>query len=108
MVGDKVFACEIHSQENQRTIDDWRHYNFDDLKDVKHLVHKLPSEVQDKCIRMADHFGLNFATFDLVLTPDGKYVFLEMNPNGQWLWIEDLTGLPISEAITDLLFTHDQ
>ncbi len=108
VVGSRVFACEIHSQENQRTVDDWRHYNFDDLKDVKHLVHELPLEIQDKCLRMVNHFGLNFATFDLVLTPDGKYVFLEMNPNGQWLWIEDLTGLPISEAITDLLFIHDK
>ena len=28
-MGNKVFACEIYSQENKRTKDDWRHYNFD-------------------------------------------------------------------------------
>lgn len=104
VVGDKAFSCEIHSQENKRTIDDWRHYNFDNLGDVKHLVHKLPLEIQGKCLKMTEHFGLNFATFDFVLTPDEKYVFLEMNPNGQWLWIEDLTGLPISQAVADLLY----
>lgn len=104
VVGDKVFSCEIHSQENKRTVDDWRHYNFDDLKDVKHSIHDLPPEIQNKCLKLTNHFGLNFATLDFVLTPDKKYVFLEMNPNGQWLWIEDLTGLPISQAIADLLY----
>jgi hypothetical protein len=38
-----------------------------------------------------------------VLTPDGRYVVLEINPNGQYLWIEKATGLPISDAICDFL-----
>jgi hypothetical protein len=38
-----------------------------------------------------------------MLTPDGEYVFAEINPNGQWLWIEQATGLPIAEALADLL-----
>ena len=46
--------------------------------------------------------GLCFGAIDLVLTPDGRYVFLEINPSGQWEWIESLTGLPISEALCDL------
>lgn len=39
----------------------------------------------------------------MILTPDGRYVFLEINPNGQWAWIEETTGLPISEALIELL-----
>jgi hypothetical protein len=39
----------------------------------------------------------------MVLTPDGEHVFLEINPNGEWAWIEDETGLPIGAAIADLL-----
>jgi hypothetical protein len=38
-----------------------------------------------------------------VVTPDERYVFLEINSNGQYLWIELATGLPISDAICDLL-----
>jgi len=30
-------------------------------------------------------------------------VFWDMNPNGQWGWIEELTGLPIARAIAELL-----
>ena len=43
----------------------------------------------------------------MVLTPDGRYVFLEINPNGQYLWIEKLTGLPISDAVSDLLISGE-
>lgn len=100
IVGKKIFSCEIHSQDSEKTKDDWRHY---DLKNVKHIIHQLPQSVELLCLKMVEKLGLNFATIDLILTPDQKYVFLELNPNGQWLWIEHLTGLPISSAIANLL-----
>ncbi|MFI6454064.1 MvdC/MvdD family ATP grasp protein [Streptosporangium amethystogenes] len=100
VVGRRVFAAEIHSQESNRSMVDWRRY---DLAMTPHRVHPLPDEVSGRCLAMTDRLGLDFGAFDLVLTPDGRYVFLEINPNGQWLWIEGLTGLPISEALCDLL-----
>jgi glutathione synthase/RimK-type ligase-like ATP-grasp enzyme len=39
----------------------------------------------------------------MVITPDDDYIFIEINPNGQWLWIEQLTGMPISKSILNLL-----
>ena len=39
----------------------------------------------------------------MIVTPDGRYVFLEINPNGQWLWIQDETGLPIADALCTTL-----
>ncbi len=48
-------------------------------------------------------FGINFGCFDIAYTKDGKFVFFESNPNGQWLWIEEATGLPIGKAIAELL-----
>jgi len=47
--------------------------------------------------------GLCYGAIDMILTPDGRYVFIELSPNGQYLWIEHETGLPISDAICDLL-----
>jgi len=52
---------------------------------------------------MAARQGTGFAAIDLVLTPDNRYVFLESNPNGEWLWIEDALGYPISDAIVRYL-----
>ena len=46
-----------------------------------------------------NRLGLAFGAIDLVLTPEGQYVFLEINPSGQWLWLEDKLGFPITERI---------
>jgi glutathione synthase/RimK-type ligase-like ATP-grasp enzyme len=59
--------------------------------------------VEDQILTLQRRLGLIYSAFDLVRTPQGEYVFLETNPFGQWLWIEDLTGLPISKAIADFL-----
>ena len=48
---------------------------------------------------------LRYGAIDLIETPDGEFVFLEVNPSGQWGWIADLGGLPIPEAVADMLET---
>jgi D-alanine-D-alanine ligase-like ATP-grasp enzyme len=52
------------------------------------------------------HLGLNFGCFDFIYTPLCEYVFLECNPNGQWLWIEHETGMKISDAIAEALINQ--
>jgi D-alanine-D-alanine ligase-like ATP-grasp enzyme len=47
--------------------------------------------------------SLTYGAIDLVLTPDGRYVFLEINPNGQWLWIDEMLSLGISHSIAEWL-----
>jgi glutathione synthase/RimK-type ligase-like ATP-grasp enzyme len=100
VVAGTVFAAEIHSQENPNTAVDWRHY---DLASVRHAPHDMPALIERKCLRLVRELGLAFGAIDLVLTPSGRYVFLEINPNGQWLWIEDLTGLSIARALAQAL-----
>jgi hypothetical protein len=100
VVGRQVFAAEIHSQESNRTRLDWRHY---DHFQTGHLAHRLPPDLEQRCVQLVDRLGLCFGAIDLALAPDGRYVFFEVNPNGQYLWIELATGLPISDAICDLL-----
>ena len=65
--------------------------------------HELPLEEEQRCIRLVQELGQCFGAIDLVLHPERGYVFLEINPNGQWGWIEDFTGLPIAAAFADLL-----
>ena len=52
---------------------------------------------------LVERLGLCYGALDLVLTPDGRYVFLEINPSGQYLWIEVATGLPITAALCEML-----
>lgn len=102
VVGERVFAAEIHSQATNHTRHDWRKY---DHASTPHRVHELPQPLADRCVALVKRLGLCYGTIDLVFTPDDRYVFLEINPNGQFLWIEELTGLPISDAICDLLMS---
>jgi glutathione synthase/RimK-type ligase-like ATP-grasp enzyme len=100
VVGNRVFAAEIHSQASERTRHDWRHYDFDN---TPHCVHQLPLPIARLCVELTKSFGLVYGAIDMVLTPNGRYMFLEINPVGLWHWIELLTGLPITDAIADLL-----
>lgn len=100
VVGDRVFPAEIRSQETNHTRHDWRRY--DHLK-TGYASHELPADIGRKCVQLVKDLGLNYGAIDMIVTPDGRYVFLEVNPQGQCQWIEELTGLPINEALCDLL-----
>jgi hypothetical protein len=100
VVGSRVFAAAIHSQESHHTRLDWRRY--DDAR-TPITPFALPADVADRCRALVRELGLCYGAIDLVLTPDDRFVFLEINPNGQYLWIELATGLPIGAAVADLL-----
>jgi glutathione synthase/RimK-type ligase-like ATP-grasp enzyme len=100
VVGQRVFAAAIHSQSSNHTRYDWRRY--DDYQ-TPYLPYDLPHDVQQRCVALVERLGLCYGALDLVLTPDGRYVFLEINPSGQYLWIEVATGLPITAALCELL-----
>jgi glutathione synthase/RimK-type ligase-like ATP-grasp enzyme len=100
VVGDRVLAARIDSQSTHHTKDDWRRY---DLAHTPHSPCDLPARVANACLRVARDLDLRYGAIDLILTPAGEYVFLEINPNGQFGWIEDRTGLPIGAALCDEL-----
>lgn len=100
VVGNKVFPCAIYSQQSERTREDWRRY---DIPNTPHKIHNLPADIETKCITLVRELGLMFGCMDMIVTPDGEYVFLEINPNGQWLWIERLTDMPIGECLAEML-----
>jgi hypothetical protein len=52
--------------------------------------------------------GVVYGAINMQLTPDGRYIFLEINPPGEWLFIEERTGQPISEAVSEVLASHGQ
>ncbi len=104
IVGNQIFTCAIDSQSSKKTMVDWRHYDF---QNVPHSTFELPQRIKDLCFKLVKELGLVFAAIDMVLTPDKRYVFLEINPNGQYLWIELLTGLLISNAIAETLIKNN-
>lgn len=104
IIDKRVFACKIESQKSVRTQIDWRKYDFDN---VPHIPFKLPQEIEDKILSIMQLLDIHFASVDLAVTTEGKYVFFEVNPNSQWIWIEQLTKLPITDALIDALVWRD-
>jgi glutathione synthase/RimK-type ligase-like ATP-grasp enzyme len=100
VVGDRIFPVAIDSQASPRTRHDWRHY---DNERTAYTAHELPAEVERRCFQLVRELDLSFGAIDMVLTPAGEYVFLEVNPGGQWGWVEELSGAPIAAAVADQL-----
>lgn len=100
VVGDEIYSCKIESQTNEHTKVDWRNY---DLANTPHRAIELPSTLKKQCFELVKRLGLNLGILDLIVTPEGSVYFLECNSQGSWFWIEQLTGLPISEAVAGLL-----
>ncbi len=104
VVGQAVWSAKIESQKSERARVDWRRY---DLAHTPHSPTRLPDDVERRCVALVQRCGLQYGAIDLIRTPDGEYVFLEINPVGQYLWIETLTGMPISASIARLLAGQD-
>src|SRR3979490_593684 len=100
VIGEKIFAAKINSQGDEKTRRDWRG------GPRSHEIFHLPEQVESSIRRLMRSFAINFASIDMILTPDGEFVFLELNPNGQGLWLELELGLPLSATMADLLTTH--
>ncbi|MBW6525237.1 hypothetical protein KZ813_00100 [Sphingomonas sp. RHCKR7] len=100
LVEDRIFAAEIDSQVEERSRVDWRR---GDALELPHQECKLPEVVADRCRRLSRSYGLRYSAIDLIVDEGGNYVFLEINPNGQYGWLEAKTPLRISRAIAECL-----
>lgn len=97
VVEEEVFACRIDSQAaGGKTAVDWRNY---DIPSTPHHAMPLDEELAGQLVELVRRLGLTYGAIDLVEGKDGVFYFLEVNSMGQWLWIEDLTELPISASI---------
>ncbi|MFF7752652.1 ATP-grasp ribosomal peptide maturase [Streptomyces sp. NPDC007971] len=94
VIGRRVFCVRINSD-----LLDWR----TDYGRLKYTPVELPPRIRTSLFRYLDHFGLVFGAFDFCVGGDGRWWFLECNPSGQWYWLEPETGLPMLEAMADLL-----
>ncbi|WP_406226058.1 ATP-grasp ribosomal peptide maturase [Streptomyces albidoflavus] len=94
VVGRRLFAVRIDSG-----LLDWRR----DYSALTYSVATLPAPVSAALLAFLDHCHLPTGSFDLALDRAGTPWFLELNPNGQWAWLEHATGLPMAATLADLL-----
>ncbi|MFE6773972.1 ATP-grasp ribosomal peptide maturase [Streptomyces fimicarius] len=94
VVGHEVFAVRIASG-----MLDWRK----DYSALSYRVVDLPDRVEKALLAYLAHFGLASGSFDFAVDEAGGLWWLELNPNGQWGWLEESTGLAMSAAFAELL-----
>lgn len=102
VIGNRVLTCKIESQKSALAKTDWRRY---DIANTPHFPYELEEKEERQCVKITRRLGLEMGVIDMIVTPKGEHVFLECNSNGYWIWIEELTGLPITQTVSDLLAT---
>lgn len=100
VVGERLFACRIDSQGNEQGAVDWRRAGAGALP-IR--PYELDPDTAGRCLGLMRGLGLDLAGLDLIVTPEGETVFLEVNAAGQWLWVQEATGMPIAAAIVNQL-----
>ncbi len=107
VIGAHVWATAIVSQAAGMADADRADYRRQGLWNRPHMPIRLPPAVEQMCLEMTHRMGLRMCNFDLLLTPEGDYVFLDANPSDLWAAIEDIVGFPLCSAIVDDLLGID-
>jgi glutathione synthase/RimK-type ligase-like ATP-grasp enzyme len=97
VIGEQVFAACIHTAAGLAKVDGRL-----DL-DVPFEPYDLPPETESALLTCLDRLELSFATVDMKVTHNGELVFLEVNPQGQFLYVEIATGMPLARAMAAFL-----
>ncbi len=98
VVGEQITTAAIHSHTEAAYID-WRTgYGSNTYELVE-----PPVEVIESVRLLMIEMGLIYGALDFVIGPDGSWTFLEINAGGQYGWIEDETGAPLTDQLAELL-----
>lgn len=96
-------CCKIDTSGMSTDEPDWRKSH----KKYKHSLFDPPSEFEALLRDYLEALDLKAGYFDFAVDESGEPYFLEVNTNAEWLWIEELTGFPISEEVAKCLSGRD-
>jgi ATP-grasp ribosomal peptide maturase len=97
-VGEKLFSVAIYAHSAAAKVD-WR----TDYASLSYAVIELPEAVAAGIRQIMRSLHLSYGAFDFVIDGDNQWWFLEINPGGQYGWLEEQAGIPVTSAIADLL-----
>lgn len=100
VVGERCFAGSIDASRSAEGQVDWRRSRPDEVRWQKG---ELPQDVAGRLVHLVAALGLVYGAADFIVTPEGRHIFLEVNPGGEWGMLEKDLGLPIAAALADAL-----
>jgi len=103
-IEDKFYSSAIFSQNDDKTKVDFRDYNFE--KPNRTPPFYLDEKVKKKLIKTMNHLGLNSGSIDMLVTNNNEYIFLEVNPIGQFSQVSIPCNYYIEDIIAKYLIKH--
>lgn len=101
----KCYSMAIFSQQDDQTATDFREYNHQHMN--RYVPYKLADELESKAIKFMNSMGLNSGSIDIVVTPDERFVFLEVNPNGQFGFVNSACNYHLNKKIALELLNYE-
>jgi glutathione synthase/RimK-type ligase-like ATP-grasp enzyme len=99
--GDKSVAVKLDSQQHPNAKTDWRSVSCFEIGIEEY---RLPDDIDYKCREFMRKMGVVFGCFDFIVTTDDEYYFLEINEQGQFLWIEEVNpSIKMLDKFTNFL-----
>lgn len=105
VVGNRVFPVEIDCHGDIDATIDWR---IDNGQRAEFRPTYLPDATIDMALSMTKCFGVQFASMDVVVAHDEHFYFLDLNPNGQWAWLDQQLDLGIATELSRVLTGRQQ
>lgn len=97
----QFYPMAIFSQTDKQTQLDYRNYNR--VKPNRNIPYILPKDIETKLQKLMDRLDLDTGSIDMIVTPEGEYVFLEVNPTGQFGWVSENCNYYLEEKIANYL-----
>jgi len=103
IVGTRVFSAALDAEARGGGDPDWRRQSYALDRAPAWAPYELPLPIASRLLRLLDHVGLNYGAVDLIVRPDGRHVFLELNATGSFAFLGDGQAAAIAAAIADVL-----
>jgi ATP-GRASP peptide maturase of grasp-with-spasm system len=102
----KCKSIAIFSQADKQTQIDFRNYNH--LHPNRYVPYKLPNDIEKKLKRLMRSLQLESGSIDIIKTKNDKYIFLEVNPVGQFGWVSFYGNYNLEKDIANYLIKNDK
>lgn len=103
-LGGQFYSMAIFSQYLPSTEVDFRRYCYENP--ARTVPYQLPAEVEEKLRALMDALQLDTGSVDIIRTRDGRYVFLEVNPNGQFGMVSEPCNYYLEKRVAEYLAEH--
>lgn len=98
IIGETTYAVEVVTPPDAPV--DWRATR----EGLTYRLCELPSEIEEACRSFMRALGLTYGAFDFIRTDGSEWFFLEVNPAGEWAWLDVALGLSMRDSFIDLFY----